>query len=92
VKFCPKCGGIMVLIKKGDKAYLRCQRCGYEVEATEEDLKKYKVVSKVDEKEKVITTKVVSEAKDEAASEEEIERMKEEYYELVLEQLGEYGE
>ena len=82
----------MVLVKKGDKHFLRCQRCGFEVEAKESDLKKYKVVSRVDEKEKVITTKVVSEARKSPASEEEIERMKEEYYELVLDQLGEYGE
>ena len=92
MKYCPKCGGVMVPVKKGDKYYLRCRRCGYEVEATEEDLKEYRIVHKTSKSEKVVTTKVISQVKKEGASPEDLETAKEEYYELVLDQLGEYGD
>ncbi len=90
MKFCPKCGGVMIPVKKGDKIVLKCRRCGYEMPATEEDLKKYRVVRKTGEK--VITTKVVSEVKKTKAGAEDLEQAREDYYELVLDQLGEYGE
>ncbi|MEB3806397.1 MAG: transcription elongation factor [Desulfurococcales archaeon] len=92
MKYCPKCGGPMFPIKKGDKIYLKCRRCGYEMEATEKDLEKYRVVRKADEKHKVVTTKVVSQVRRTQGSPEDLESAKEEYYELVLDQLGEYGE
>jgi len=92
LKYCPKCGGPMFPVKKGKTIYLKCRRCGYEMKATEKDLKKYKVVHKTDEKEKVVTTKVISQVRKASASPDELERAKEEYYELVLDQLGEYGE
>lgn len=92
MKYCPKCGGPMYPVKKSDGIYLKCRRCGYEVKATEKDLEKYKVVHKTEAKDKVVNTKVVTEAKKSAATPEELESAKEEYYELVLDQLGEYGD
>ncbi len=90
MKFCPKCGGVMVPVRKDGKIVFRCTRCGYEMPATEEDLKKYRVRSKGAEK--VYTTKVISKAPQTPATGEDLEQAKEEFYELVLDQLGEYGE
>lgn len=82
----------MFPVKKGNEIYLKCRRCGYEIKATEKDLEQYKVVHKADKKSKVVTTKVVSQVKKKGSSPEDLESAKEEYYELVLDQLGEYGE
>ena len=90
MKFCPKCGGIMVPVRKDGEIVLKCQKCGYEMPATEEDLKKYRVRSKGGEK--VLTTKVISKVEQAGMNKEELEQAKEEFYELVLDQLGEYGE
>ncbi len=90
MKFCPKCGGVMVPVKKGDKIVLKCKVCGYEEPASEEVLKKYRVRSKGGER--VFTTKVISKAVKTEAGKEELEQAREEFYELVLDQLGEYGE
>jgi DNA-directed RNA polymerase subunit M len=91
LKFCPKCGGVMVPQKKPDGTIvLKCMRCGYEMPADEKALKSYKGEAKAAEK--VITTKVVSKAKTTKVSKEELEQAREDYYELVLDQIGEYGE
>ncbi len=29
MEFCPKCGSIMVPVKKGKQVYLKCPKCGY---------------------------------------------------------------
>ena len=90
MKFCPKCGAPMVPLKKGDTIVLKCIKCGYEMPATPDILKKYKIESKAGEK--VVTTKVISKHEESAMSKEMLEQAKEEYYEFVLEQMGEYGE
>jgi len=91
LKFCPKCGGVMVPQKKPDgKIVLKCLRCGYEMPADEKALKSYRAEAKSEQK--VITTKVVSKAKKLKVSKEDLEQAREEYYELVLDQIGEYGE
>lgn len=90
MKFCPKCGGPMVPVKKGDTIVLKCIKCGYEMPAPPDVLEKYKVTKKT--KEKVVTTKVVSEVEKLGVDKEMLEQAKEEYYEFVLEQMGEYGE
>ena len=94
MKTCPKCGGIMIPYKRDDgKIVLRCIRCGYEEEASPEILKRYRVVVKPDKKAKVKTTSKPSEiTKEEVKVKEELEQAKEDYYELVLEQMGDYGE
>lgn len=91
---CPKCGSLMVPQRRGDKIVLVCTNpsCGYEKEATEEDLKALKIVAKPDVKAKVRTTGKATEARKARPSVEELEQAKEEYYELVLDQMGEYGE
>ncbi|WP_281086581.1 transcription elongation factor [Caldisphaera lagunensis] len=92
--FCPKCGGVMVPIKKNGKVLLRCTKCGYEMEATSNAVNEYKSVSKTAEKEKVLTTKTVGQEENVNSEEnkEELEQAKEDYYELVLDQMGEYGD
>ena len=92
MKFCIKCGSVMVPVKKDGRLILKCTRCGYEMEPSEKDLEKYKVRAVADEKAKVISTKVISQTRRAKVSKEELEQAKEEYYELVLDQIGEYGE
>ncbi len=84
----------MVPQKKDDKTVLVCTNpsCGFEKVATEEELKVLKVVAKPSSKAKVRTTGKPSEARRSKLSKEELEQAKEEYYELVLDQMGEYGE
>jgi DNA-directed RNA polymerase subunit M len=84
----------MVPQKKDGKTVLVCinPSCGFEKVATEEELKVLKVVAKPSSKAKVKTTGKPSEAKKSRLSKEELEQAKEEYYELVLDQMGEYGE
>ena len=93
MRFCPVCGGVMVPVKKKDKTIvLRCTRCGYEIEIDASSAKGYAATAKSGQK--VLTTKVVSkEVKvDTEESREELEQAKEDYYELVLDEMGEYGE
>ncbi|MCE4610999.1 MAG: transcription elongation factor [Desulfurococcales archaeon] len=90
MKFCPKCGGAMVPRVEAGKRYLVCVRCGYKEEAGSKDVAHYKGVEKA--KEKVLTTKTVSRLQTKKMSKEELESIKEEYYEFVLDQMGEYGE
>jgi len=93
LRFCPVCGGVMVPIKrKGSKVVLRCTRCGYEMEVDASLVKEYTATSKSGQK--VLTTKVVrKEAKvDTEENKAELEQAKEDYYELVLDEMGEYGE
>ncbi len=48
MEFCPKCGGMFVGKKEGDKMVLACHSCGYI--ATEKEVKGYKLVEKPREK------------------------------------------
>lgn len=57
-KFCPRCGGIMKPVKKGDTYYLVCTRCGYKIKATEKDLKLYRISVKIEHSNKEKTTVV----------------------------------
>lgn len=84
----------MIPIKKNGKAVLRCTKCGYEIEATNREMNEYKSISKTTEKEKVLTTKTVGQEQDvnNEENKEELEQAKEDYYELVLDQMGEYGD
>ncbi len=92
--FCPKCGSVMTLERKGDKLLLKCTNpdCGYEKEPDERTLRALRFVAKPDKKAKVKTTSVIGEARKVKPSKEELEQAKEEFYELVLEQMGDYGE
>jgi DNA-directed RNA polymerase subunit M len=92
--FCPKCGGVMIPIKKDGKVIMKCTKCGYEMEAPDKAVKEYKSVTKAAEKEKVLTTKTVGQEQDvnKEENKEELEQAKEDYYELVLDQMGEYGD
>jgi DNA-directed RNA polymerase subunit M len=85
----------MVPRKKNGKIVLVCTRCGYEIEASEKDLKSYMATSKAEKEAHVKTTGEVSETtttSSAAKTKEELEQARENYYELVLDQLGEYGE
>jgi len=91
VKFCPKCGSVMMIVKRGDARVFKCSRCGYEVEVAAGEEQLYR--STVRGEQKVLTTKVVSRKRSvDTSRQEELEQAKDSYYEIVLDQMGEYGE
>jgi DNA-directed RNA polymerase subunit M len=91
VRFCPKCGSIMMMVKIEEKRLLRCSRCGYEMEITEREARMY--TSTIKGEPKVLTTKAISRKRQLVVGrQEELEQAKDAYYEVVLDQMGEYGE
>ncbi|MEM4463449.1 MAG: NADH pyrophosphatase zinc ribbon domain-containing protein [Fervidicoccaceae archaeon] len=90
-KFCPKCGGVMVPVKKGSQIILRCTKCGYETKVGKEK-KSYVLKEKVSEKERTKTTSLVSEPSKFGISDEEQQQRVEDYYEIALELMQEEGE
>lgn len=87
VRFCPRCGGPMVPVKKKDNVYLRCLRCGYEVKSDKKAAETYRIRYKVEENKRVITSKAV-EARRLGLSPEDREILQE-YYEVFLETFQE---
>lgn len=63
VKFCPRCGAMMIMRKRGGKIYYICPRCGYKEEARRDDALKHSVRVKIKhtEKEKTIIVDAGSE-------------------------------
>lgn len=87
VKFCPRCGGPMLPVKKEDGIYLKCARCGYEIKADKKTAELYRMRFQVDRGKRVLTSKA-TEAKKLALSPEEREILRE-YYEVFLETFQE---
>ena len=92
MKFCPKCGGIMVPRRKDGDLILACMRCGYEMKADRKSLESYAGTSKAEQKARVKTSEISTVSTKGKSMKEELEQAREDYYELVLDQLGEYGE
>ncbi|QGA54645.1 DNA-directed RNA polymerase subunit M [Sulfolobus sp. E5-1-F] len=89
MKFCPKCGGLMIPSKKDGKEILKCSKCGYEMTLSEKEKKEYSVKESKDRSSKVLTTSIVSDKEGRNLS-EELEHEREEYYkEIGLELLRE---
>ncbi|EZQ11038.1 DNA-directed RNA polymerase subunit M [Candidatus Acidianus copahuensis] len=87
MKFCPKCGGILMPTKKDGKTILKCRKCGYEEEMDNKAKKEYQIKEST-KNEKVLTTSIVSEKEGRKRDEEEWEQEREEYYkEIGLELL-----
>ncbi len=93
VKFCPRCGGLMIpAAREGNKVVLRCIRCGYTEEVSIEEAKRlgYNIAAETPKEERTITTLKVSEAKKKPPkSLEEWEQEREEYREILQELLQE---
>jgi DNA-directed RNA polymerase subunit M len=79
MKFCPKCGGMMIPTKKELKRLYVCSKCKYE-EEIKEDLKGYKLVEEKSPDQKVYTTSIISESNSSVSLKEELEHEREEYY------------
>lgn len=91
MKFCPKCGSIMMIVRKGEDKIFKCSRCGYEMGIGVGEEQLYR--STVRGEQKILTTKVISRKRGlETRREEELEQAKDSFYEIVLDQMGEYGE
>ncbi len=89
MKFCPKCGSMMLPEKRGRKLVLRCPTCGYEEVVKSNETKEYNIEVKSRNTEKVKTTSVVSEGGGSKLKEEELEQEKEEFYEVFLDLMSE---
>jgi len=88
MKFCPKCGGLMVPVKEKEKTVLKCTKCGYVMKL--EKGAEYKLREEVDKKSRVKTTSIVSSERGQAGpSIEEKEQRVEDYYEIALELIQE---
>ncbi len=86
MKFCPKCGGLMVPRKKAGKTVLKCTKCGFEIEASTNVAKEYRVEANISAESRVLTTSLVSEApKRRLRKKEEYDQEREEWYEVALE-------
>ncbi|WP_148692071.1 RPA12/RPB9/RPC11 RNA polymerase family protein [Acidianus manzaensis] len=87
MQFCPKCGGLMIPVKKDGKEILKCKKCGYEKEMDNKDKKAYEI-KEASKNNKVLTTSIVSEKEGRKRDEDELEQEREEYYkEIGLELL-----
>ncbi len=76
--------------REGDYVILRCTRCGYVMKVKASELRDYTIASRSPAEERTITTSYVSEAKRRPAKTlEEWEQEREEYREILLEQLQE---
>jgi DNA-directed RNA polymerase subunit M len=76
--------------RENELVVLRCTRCGYELRAKPVELRGYTIASRSPAEERTITTSHVSEARRRPAKTlEEWEQEREEYREILLEQLQE---
>ncbi|AWR94782.1 RPA12/RPB9/RPC11 RNA polymerase family protein [Acidianus brierleyi] len=88
MQFCPKCGGMMIPVKKDGKEVLRCTKCGYEKEMDNKAKKAYEIKESKGKSNKVLTTSIVSDKSGRKRDEDEWEQEREEYYkEIGLELL-----
>jgi len=88
MKFCPKCGGLMIPAKQEGKSVLKCTRCGHIEEVSAETAREYRLVERSPAEERTITTSVVSKAKwRPPKTSEEWEQEREEYREILQELL-----
>lgn len=85
MKFCPKCGGIMVPKREKGVLYLVCTNCGYKVKVKKEEGYKEKENISEDVRSRVA---VVDVGGARALTEEERQQLKEEYYEVFLETMA----
>lgn len=84
MKFCPKCGALLLPRKEGNENVLKCPKCGH-VERLESGARKaYTLSGTTNTTSKVKTTSIVSEGGRRFRSKEEFEQEKEEYYEIFL--------
>ncbi|MCD6301311.1 MAG: hypothetical protein J7L82_04495 [Staphylothermus sp.] len=61
MRFCPKCNGLMIPVKRCHQYYLSCTRCGYEEEAEDSIIYRYRLKGR--SKKRVITSRPISTVK-----------------------------
>ncbi|MCC6022056.1 MAG: DNA-directed RNA polymerase subunit M [Sulfolobales archaeon] len=89
MKFCPRCGALLLPKKEGSKEVLKCSKCGYEEVIKVKEGYTMTVSKPVAKDSKVKTTSIVSEGGRRFRSKEEYEQEKEEYYEIFLDLMRE---
>ncbi len=85
MKFCPKCGGIMVPKREKGVSYLVCTNCGYKMKVKKEEGYKERESISEDVRTRVAVVDVGSVR---ALTDEERQQLKEEYYEIFLETMA----
>ncbi len=73
----------MIPVKEGDKTSLKCTKCGYKINLTNEQISKYRISQEIGFEKRVITAKVTKGVKRALTPEER--EMLQEYYEVFLE-------
>lgn len=85
VEFCPKCGSLLIPVRKGGKIILVCRRCHFQKDVGSSD--SYKGVQVISEDKKTKTA-VIEEVKTTSKERKEREReLLQELYEIVLETM-----
>ncbi len=85
MKFCPKCGGVMIPKREKNGLYLVCTNCGYKVKVKKEEGYKEKEHISEDVRSRVA---VVDLGGRRGLTEEERAQLKEEFYEVFLETMA----
>ena len=86
MKFCPKCGNLMVPTRRNGRTILKCRVCGYEEEVKANV--DYKLTHSIEENKRVVTSRV-SEGVGKPLRREEEREILQEYYEVFLETFSE---
>ena len=90
MRFCPHCGSVLLPRRVNGVFHLVCRECGYEREALPGELARYRGRERVPPEAKVLTTHRVVRVR--RGYTIDLGQYKDNYYEVVLENLGEYGE
>jgi len=85
VEFCPKCGSVLVPVRKKEKLYLICKKCGFK-KAVDKNIgyRKRETISEDKKNKLVIVTSSTSAPKEKLQEERELLQ---EYYEIFLETM-----
>jgi len=82
-RICPRCGGVLVPVKKDGEIILKCPKCGYE--ETSNNKKGYEYRIQIDDSKRIITSQP-TEMKETKITPEERDLLNE-YYDILLEEL-----
>jgi len=82
-RICPRCGGVLVPVKKDGETILKCPKCGYEENSNSKKGYEYRI--QIDNSKRVITSRAI-EMKETKITPEERDLLNE-YYDILLEEL-----
>ncbi len=89
MEFCPKCGGLLLPKRDGDKIYLKCRECDYIKEVSPEEIESdpdYKMYTKIEHSPR---EKIIIGEEEESRIDTETEDEKEERRKAILDMMME---